>query len=180
MTADRNDQARATRIGLGRRGGWAGLVAGIGALGLLEAAVLHFLAHAFLPTGIATAVDLVAAALTVLVIVALASPLWGWLRVDATGVRLRFGWLAAIDIPAAAIADVREQPTDIRNPVTLGLDFDSDTGLLTVVRAPSSPLIRITLTTEIGARTQGWRRVQARAVLASVDNIDALDEYMRR
>ncbi|RDI54213.1 hypothetical protein [Nocardia mexicana] len=163
-----------TRIGLGHRGGWAALAAGVVVLGLLEAAVLHFLATAYLPPAPATAVDAVAAAFTLLVIAALVSPLWGSFRLDSTTLRLRFGWLASVDIPLSAVVNIRPYKADLRNPAQLGLDFDEESALLTVVRAPSSPLVRIELATEVPARTQGWKRVRARTILASTDDADVL------
>ncbi|MBF6454831.1 hypothetical protein [Nocardia cyriacigeorgica] len=49
-----------------------------------------------------------------------------------------------------------------------------------MARAPSPPLIRITLSTDLPARTQGWRRVRARTVLAGIDSIDTLERHLRR
>lgn len=65
--------------------------------------------------------------------------------------------------------------------MTLGLDFpDPDPGLLTVVRAPSPPLIRITLSTDLPARTQGWRRVRGADRPCRIDSIDTLEQHLRR
>ncbi|MBL1074449.1 hypothetical protein JK358_08570 [Nocardia sp. 2] len=168
-----------TRMGLGRRGAWAALTAGIAVLGLLEAAVLHFLAGAFLPDGVAVAVDVVPAVLTLLVVLAFASPLRGSVRVDAECVRVRFGWLAAANIPLPSIADIRPHVTDPRNPVELGLDFDEASGLLSLIRSPSSPLVRIGLESAVPARTMGLRSIAARAVLVSVGDADMLCDRIR-
>ncbi|QLY33407.1 hypothetical protein H0264_15275 [Nocardia huaxiensis] len=164
------------RMGLGRSGGWWGLAAGIVLLGILEAAVLHFLARALLPHPAALVVDVVAGSLTLLLVAAFLSPLWGSYRLTPRVLRLRFGWLAAVDIPLSAIADIRPHRADPRRPAELGLDFDHDSGLLSVIRSPSAPLVRIELNTEVEARTQGWKRVRARAILASADNADSLCE----
>ncbi|WP_157172447.1 hypothetical protein [Nocardia pneumoniae] len=120
---------------------------------------MHFLAHAFLPPAPALAVDAIAAAFTLLVIAAFASPLWGSFRLDSTTLRLRFGWLAAVDITLSGIDTIRPHKADIRDPAELGLDFDRESALLTVVRSPSSPLVRIELTAEVAARTQGCKHV---------------------
>lgn len=163
-----------TRFGLGRNGAWSALAAGVATLGVLETAVLHFLARAYLPAAAAVTVDTVAVAVTLLAILAFASPLWGSFRLDSTALRLRFGWLASVRIPLPDIDTIRPATAGLRRPVTLGLDYDQRSGLLSVVRSPSSPLVRIELTTPIRARTQGWKHVRVRTVLATIDDPDLL------
>lgn len=163
---------RPAQIGSGGRAGWSALVAGMAVLGVLEAAILHFAATAFLPATAAHLLDLVVGVLTLAFLLAVASPLWTRIRIDDTTIHARFGWLGALDIPAAEVsATVPHHPTPQR-PAQLGMDFDADSGLLSWVRSPTSPLIRIDFRTGLPARTQGWKRIEARSLLLSVDDAD--------
>lgn len=157
-------------MGLGRRGGWAALALGVTAVGALEAVVLHFLARAYLPPVAALCVDIGAGALTLAFVVAFASPLWGSIVLDESRFRLRFGWLATIEAPVADIVAVHPHRADAFRPAELGLDFDEETRLLSIVRSPSAPLIRVEFREPLPARTQLWRHVAARALLASIDD----------
>ncbi|MGW2662243.1 hypothetical protein ACWCW7_14865 [Nocardia tengchongensis] len=161
---------RPKRIGLGHRGPWTLLLAGIIALGLLEAAVLHLLARAFLPATAATCVDVLAGTLTLAVILAFASPLWGSITLTPTTFRLRFGVLASATIGITNIAAARTKPPNPRHPAELGLDFDNPSALLSIIRSPKSPLLQLDLHEPISVRTQGWRRVHASSVLTSVSD----------
>ncbi|MFB8000912.1 hypothetical protein [Nocardia sp. NPDC056000] len=159
---------------MGTRGGWWAVVAGMTVVGVLEAVVLHFLATALLPTVAARIVDAVVGGETLLVLLAAASPLWSVIRVDNARVRARFGWLAAVDIPRTEIGKAeRFRPTPQR-PAELGLDFDADSELLSFIRSPGSPLVRIDFRAELPARTRGTRRVRARAVLLSTSDAERL------
>ncbi|MGW4245006.1 hypothetical protein [Nocardia sp. NPDC004722] len=166
-------------IGLGGRRAWAELAGGIVVLGVLEAAAVHFVGRAVLPGSVAGVVDLVAGVLTLAVVAAFVSPLWGSVRISERRIRIRFGWIAAVEVPLEMVGSVREYRADVRHPVELGLDFDAESGLLSIVRSPSSALVRMELSTPVPARTQGWRRVAARGVLVSVDDarrvIDAIE-----
>ncbi|MFI9504394.1 hypothetical protein [Nocardia sp. NPDC052566] len=168
------------RVGSGKRGGWAALVAGIVAFGVLEAAVLHFLAAAVLPRDAALVADVVIGALTVLFVLAIATPLWSSHRVTRRELRLRFGWLAAMDIPLDAIREVAAHRTTVRRPAELGLDFDDESAELALIRSPSSPLLRITLAAPVPARTRGWRRVDAGSVVLSTDDAEQLPAAIAR
>ncbi|MEV6278414.1 hypothetical protein [Nocardia sp. NPDC051832] len=162
------------RIGMGRRGGWLALVGGIAAFGVLEAVVLHLIVEAVAPRSVVLVVDVVAGSLTLLFVVAVASPTWSVHRVTAGALRARFGWLAAANVPLSAIASVTPYQPTVRRPAQLGLDFDEDTGLLSLIRSPSSPLLRVELTTAVAARTQLLQRVSARALLLSTDDPERL------
>ncbi len=159
---------------MGRRGGWLALVVGIAAFGLLEAVVLHLIVKAVAPQPIVLLVDVVVGALTALFVIAVASPSWSVHRVTRDALRARFGWLAAANVPLAVIASVTPYQPSLRRPAQLGLDFDEDTAMLSLIRSPSSPLLRVDLTTAIAARTQLLRRVSARALLLSTDDPERL------
>ncbi|MEU0542985.1 hypothetical protein ABZ319_24245 [Nocardia sp. NPDC005978] len=163
-----------TRIGLGGRAGWAGLVAGLCLLGVLEAAVLHFLAAALLPETVALVVDIVAVAATAALLLAVASPLWSHTRLTPTTVHARFGLLAAIDIPRTAITGITSVHTTPAQPAELGLAFDEDSGALSFIRSPASPVLRIDFAAPLPARTAGLRRVHATALLVSTSDSGAL------
>ncbi|MEV6559787.1 hypothetical protein AB0M22_28980 [Nocardia sp. NPDC051756] len=158
------------RMGLGRRGAWAALLAGVGALGVVEFSVLHLLANGLLPSTVALIIDLVVGIPTAALILAVASPLWSAHRLDRTHLRLRFGWLATIDIPLTLIDTAAVYRPPVQHPAQTGLDFDEKSARWTAIRSPSAALVRIDLTEPIPARTQGWRRVSARSVVISVDN----------
>ncbi|MFE9577825.1 hypothetical protein ACFYO1_15665 [Nocardia sp. NPDC006044] len=160
------------RMGLGRRGAWAALLAGVGALGVVEFSVLHLLANGLLPSTVALVIDLVVGIPTAALIVAVASPLWSTHRLDRTGLHLRFGWLAAIDIPLNRVGTAAAYRPPVQHPAQTGLDFDEKSSTWTAIRSPSSALVRIDLTDPIPARTQGWRRVTARSVVISVDKAE--------
>ncbi|MFC9437752.1 hypothetical protein [Nocardia sp. NPDC057030] len=160
------------RMGSGRRGAWAALLAGVGALGVVEFSVLHLLANGLLPSTVAFVIDLVVGIPTAALIVAIASPLWSTHRLDRTGLHLRFGWLATIDIPLHLVDAVAAYRPPVQHPAQTGLDFDEKSATWTAIRSPSSPLVRIDLTDPIPARTQGWRRVTARSAVISVDNAE--------
>lgn len=168
MTAN----VRPVRLGLGRRGAWAALLAGVGGLGVVEFSVLHLLANGLLPSTVALIIDLVVGIPTAALIVAVASPLWSTHRLDRTELHLRFGWLAAIDIPLNLIEAAAVYRPPVQHPAQTGLDFDEKSSRWTAIRSPSSALVRIDLTEPIPARTQGWRRVSARSVVISVDNAE--------
>ncbi|MFE4461216.1 hypothetical protein ACFROC_28015 [Nocardia tengchongensis] len=118
----------------------------------------------------ATCVDVLAGTLTLALILAFASPLWGSITLTPTTFRLHFGILAAIDIDVTNIAAVREMKPNPRHPAELGLDFDDNSALLSIIRSPKSPLLQLDLHEPIPARTQGWRRVHASSVLTSVSD----------
>ncbi|WP_069161134.1 hypothetical protein [Nocardia altamirensis] len=162
-----------TRFGAGRRGAWAALLAGVSVLGVLEVGVLHLVVGAYAPPLAALAVDLVFGIPTAALLVAMASPLWSSHRLDRERLRLRFGWLAGIDIPLRVIRDTATYHPTARQPAQTGLDFDADSATLLLVRSSASALVHIDLTEEVPARTQGWRRVVARAIIVSVDDADA-------
>ncbi|MEU7144221.1 hypothetical protein ABZ942_32585 [Nocardia sp. NPDC046473] len=168
MTAN----VRPVRLGLGRRGAWTALLAGVGALGVVEFSVLHLLATGLLPHPAALIIDLVIGIPTATLILAVASPLWSTHRLTRTHLHLRFGWLAAIDIPPPLIHDASTYRPPVQHPAQTGLDFDSKSATWSAIRSPASPLIRITLTDPIPARTQAWRRVSPRSIVISVDNAD--------
>lgn len=157
-------------MGLGRRGAWAALLAGVGALGVVEFSVLHLLANGLLPRPAAFIIDLVVGIPTAALLLAVASPLWSTHRLDRTHLRLRFGWLAAIDIPLPLIADATTYRPPVQHPAQTGLDFDEASARWTAIRSPSSALARVDLTEPIPARTQGWRRVTPRSFVVSVDD----------
>ncbi|MGX1810119.1 hypothetical protein ACWIGI_30765 [Nocardia sp. NPDC055321] len=164
----------ATRIGLGGRSGWSALVAGLCVLGVLEAVVLHFLVTALLPEVVARVVDIVVGAATLVLLAAVASPLWSGVRVTDALLRVRFGWLAALDIPLTSITAIAQFTPPARDPAELGLAVDEDSGHLTVIRSPSSPLLRIEFTPPVPARTLAFRRVRATSLTLSVTDPDSL------
>lgn len=160
------------RMGLGRRGAWAALLAGVGALGVVEFSVLHLLANGLLPSTVALIIDLVVGIPTAALIVAVASPLWSTHRLDRTGLHLRFGWLATIDIPLNLVESAAVYRPPVQHPAQTGLDFDEKSSRWTAIRCPSSALVRVDLSEPTPARTQGWRRVSARSVVISVDSAE--------
>ncbi|MFF2550062.1 hypothetical protein ACFVUS_03635 [Nocardia sp. NPDC058058] len=168
-----------SRIGMGARTGWWAVVAGMTVIGVLEAVVLHFLATALLPAVVARIVDAVVGGATALLLIAVASPLWSAIRVDAARVRARFGWLAAVDIPRREIDAVECFRPPPQRPAELGLDFDPESGLLSFLRSPGSPLVRIDFRDELPARTHGIRTVRARAVLLSTADAERLLAALR-
>ncbi|UGT43993.1 hypothetical protein LTV02_11665 [Nocardia yamanashiensis] len=163
---------RSARIGLGGRAGWNALVAGMAGLGVLEAAILHFAGTALLPSMAAHLLDLVVGVLTLAFLLAAASPLWTRIRIDDTTIHARFGWLGSLDIARAEVSAVGPHRATPQRPAQLGMDFDAESGLLSWVRSPTSPLVRIDFDVSLPARTQGWKRIEARSLLLSVDDAD--------
>lgn len=169
-----------TRIGAGGRRGWALLVAGMCALGVLEALVLHLIGSNYLPSGVSLALDAVVAVLTVGFLIAVASPLWSSHRVRAGELRVRFGWLTTVNIALSLIQAVTPYRSTPQRPAELGLDFEEDSATLSAFRSPSSPLVRIELTEPVAARTQGLKRVRAKVIRISVDDAELLTEAIER
>ena len=170
---------REQRFGLGGRGAWTLLVAGVTLVGILEAYVVSRLGRAVLPAPIATAVDAVVAVGTLALLVAVASPLWSRHRLDREQVRLRLGWLGGVAVPLRRVGSATPYTAPVRRPVQLGVDFSPATGRLSLIRASTSPHVLLELDGDVLARYQAVRHVRARAVLVSVDDasrfVSALD-----
>lgn len=158
------------RFGLGRRGNWALLVAGVTLVGILEAVVVSLIGRAVLPDPVATALDVVVALGTLILLAALASPLWSSHRLDDERVRLRLGWLGEVVVPLVLIGSVTRYTAPVMQPAQLGTDYDPVTGRLALIRSGTSALVLLELDGDVAARYQGLRHVQARAVLISVDD----------
>jgi hypothetical protein len=163
-------QHEVQRFGLGRRGTWALLLAGVTLVGILEAVALSLLGGAVLPDPVATVLDAVVALGTLTVLTALASPLWSSHRLDDERVRLRLGWLGDVVVPLVRIGSVTRYTAPVLQPAQLGTDFDPATGRLSLVRSGASALVLLELNGDVAARYQGLRHVHARAVLISVDD----------
>ncbi|WP_280430586.1 hypothetical protein [Nocardia brasiliensis] len=157
------------RMGLGKRGAWAGLLAGVGALGLLEVAVLHFVVGAYAPRVVTVVLDVLFGVPTLALLAAMASPLWSAQRVDGERLRLRFGWLAALDVPLGIVRTAEPHRPSVRYPAQTGLDFADESATVSLIRSPASELVRVEFTEEVPARIQGFRRVRARSAVVSVD-----------
>ncbi|WP_146153975.1 hypothetical protein [Nocardia brasiliensis] len=160
---------RPMRMGLGKRGAWAGLLAGVGALGLLEVAVLHFVVGAYAPRVVTLVLDVLFGVPTLALLAAMASPLWSAQRVDGERLRLRFGWLAAFDVPLGIVRTAEPHRPSVRYPAQTGLDFADESATVSLIRSPASELVRVEFTEEVPARIQGFRRVRARSAVVSVD-----------
>ncbi|MBF6541915.1 hypothetical protein [Nocardia brasiliensis] len=161
---------RPMRMGLGKRGAWAGLLAGVGALGLLEVAVLHFVVGAYAPRVVTAVLDVLFGVPTLALLVAMASPLWSVQRVSGEQVRLRFGWLAALDVPLRIVRTAEPHRPSVRHPAQTGLDFADESATVSLIRSPASELVRVEFTEAVHARIQGFRRVRARSAVLSVDD----------
>ncbi|MFI6216964.1 hypothetical protein ACIBCD_33620 [Nocardia brasiliensis] len=157
------------RMGLGKRGAWAGLLAGVGVLGVLEVAVLHFVVGAYVPQVVTVVLDVLFGVPTLALLTAMASPLWSVQRVDAERLRLRFGWLAALDVPLGIVRTAEPHRPSVRHPAQTGLDFAEESATISLIRSPTSELVRVEFTAEVPARIQGLRRVRARSAVFSVD-----------
>lgn len=166
-------------LGLGARGPWLGLVAGVLALGAIEVVVLHLLVGVLLPAGLALAVDVVVGGLTAALLVAVASPLWSRHRVQDGVARLRLGWVAAVDVPLDAVTAARVHMPRPTAPPELGAGFDEASGRLELVRAPSSPLALVELARPTPARVQLFRRVETTSVVVGTDDAEALARALR-
>lgn len=146
---------------------------------MLESAVVHFVGLRLLGSSAVLIVDAVVGVLTLLFLLAMASPLWSRIRVDERVLQVRFGWLAAITVPLDLIGDLQPYHPDVYHPVGLGLDFDTGSATLSLTRSSTSPLVRVELTEEVAGRTQGWRRVRARSIVVSTDDPDRLIQTIR-
>lgn len=177
MTASSALGATATRVrrfGLGRRGPWTGLAAGLLVLGALEAFVLHAVAAAVLPDAAALVVDVVVGGSTLAVVVVLASPLWSRHRLRGGVAGLRLGGVGGVDVPLDAVASARVHVPGATSPPELGAGHDAATGRLSLVRAPSSPCVVVELSRPLPARVQVLRRVETSSVLVGTDDAEAL------
>ncbi|MFE7509031.1 hypothetical protein [Promicromonospora sp. NPDC057488] len=161
-------------FGLGGRGSWFGLVAGVAALGAVEVLVLHLIGNALLPRPVALAVDVVAGVLTAALLAAFVSPLWSRHRVADGVVRLRLGWVAAVDVaPGDVVSATLYRPTAAA-PLELGAGFDEDTGRVSLVRTTAAPAVLVGLSRPVAARVQVLRGVRATSVLVGVAEPDEL------
>ncbi|WP_369370428.1 hypothetical protein AB1046_16750 [Promicromonospora sp. Populi] len=158
----------ARTFGLGGRGPWLALVAGLVVLGGIEVLVLHLIAGALLPVPVALAVDLVAGVLTAALLVAFVSPLWSRHRVAGGVVRFRFGWVGAVDVPLADVASAAVHRPTTTKPLELGVGFDETTGRTSLVRSTASPAVLVELSRPVEGRVQVWRRVRTSSVLVGV------------
>ncbi|MFI2361544.1 hypothetical protein [Promicromonospora sp. NPDC019610] len=163
-----------TTFGLGGRGSWLAMVAGVVALGAVEVLVLHLVAGALLPAPVALAVDLVVGVLTVALVVLFVSPLWARHRVSDGVARFRLGWLGAVDVaPGDVLSATVHRPTAVR-PLELGVGFDEDIGRVSLVRTTAAPAVLIELSRPVAARVQVLRAVRATSVLVGVAEPDDL------
>ncbi|MEV0892887.1 hypothetical protein [Promicromonospora sp. NPDC050262] len=163
-------------LGLGRRGPWFGLVAGVAALGAIEVLVQHLVAGALLPAPVALAVDLLVGVLTAALVVLFVSPLWSRHHVSDGVARLRLGWLGAVDVAAPDVVSAAVYRPTAARPLELGAGFDESTGRLSLVRTTTSPAVLIELSQPVAGRVQVMRKVRATSVLVGVA---APDELLR-
>ncbi|GAA2245476.1 hypothetical protein GCM10010413_56570 [Promicromonospora sukumoe] len=161
-------------FGLGGRGPWLGLVAGVAALGVVEVLVLHLVAGALLPRPVALTVDVVAGVLTAALLAAFVSPLWSRHRVADGVVRLRLGWVAAVDVALDDVVSAAVYRAAPARPLELGAGFDEETGRVSLVRTMAAPAVLIELSRPAAARVQVLRKVRASSVLVGVAEPDEL------
>ncbi|MFD7021561.1 hypothetical protein [Promicromonospora sukumoe] len=161
-------------FGLGGRGPWLGLVAGVAALGVVEVLVLHLIAGALLPRPVALTVDVVAGVLTAALLAAFVSPLWSRHRVADGVVRLRLGWVAAVDVALDDVVSATVYRATAARPLELGAGFDEETGRVSLVRTTSAPAVLVELSRPAAARVQVLRGVRATSVLVGVAEPDEL------
>ena len=154
-------------------------MAGVTLGGILEAVVVSRLGRAVLPGPVATALDAVVAVVTLVLLVALASPLWSRHLLGEDHVRLRLGWIGDVVVPLAHVRSATAYTAPVMQPAQLGADFDPATGRLSLIRSSASNLVLLELNGDVPARYQGLRHVRACAVLVSVDDaagfLEALD-----
>ncbi|WP_020013602.1 hypothetical protein [Promicromonospora sukumoe] len=175
MPAGRSRSSGPSRtFGLGTRGPWLGLVAGVAALGAVEVLVLHLVAAALLPRPVALAVDVVAGALTAALLAAFVSPLRSRHRVVDGVARLRLGWVAAVDVVLDDVASATVHRPTAAAPLELGAAFDEDTGRVSLVRATTAPAVLVELSRPVAARVQVLRKVRTTSVLVGVAEPDEL------
>ena len=163
------------RLGLGGRGVWWVLSAGLVVFGSVEVLVLHLIGGALLPRPAALTLDVVIGTLTLAVVIAFVSPLWSAHTVSEDGtVRLRFGMLGSITLCPGDIAHVRSFTPTAARPAETGIGFDGRTGRLGLVRSPASPLVFASFTRPVPARVQLFRRVLAAECVVSTDDAQHL------
>ena len=163
------------RLGLGARRMWWAWSVGFIVFGIIEAVVLHLIGTALLPGPVAAALDVVVGAATLALLVAFVSPLWSAHTVSDDGVaRLRLGLLGSVVVQPGVVAQARTYTPTAIKPAEPGVGFDEETGRLSLVRSPSSPLVLLTFTHPVPARTQVFRRVLAAECLVGTDDAQRL------
>ncbi|MFD6141640.1 hypothetical protein [Promicromonospora sp. NPDC060271] len=167
------------RIGLGARRVWWAWSAGLVVLGFIEALVLHLIGNALLPGPVAVALDVVVGAATLALLVVFVSPLWSAHTVSDEGVaHLRLGLLGSVVVRPGDVAQAGSHTPTAIKPAEPGVGFDDETGRLSLVRSPTSPLVLLTFTRPVPARMQVFRRVLATECLAGTDDPQRLLEAL--
>lgn len=163
------------RLGLGRRGVWWVWSAGFVAFGVVEVLGLHLIGSVLLPAPAGLALDVVMSVLTLAVLVAFVSPLWSAHTLSDDGAaRLRCGMLGSIVVRPDDIARARPFTPTAARPAEAGAGFDDETGRLSLVRSPASPLVFASFTRPVPGRVQLFRRVLAAECLVSTDDAQRL------
>lgn len=152
------------------------------AFGAVEVVTVHLVAGALLPDVAALVVDVVLGVATLVLVVALASPLWASYRLGADALVLRFGWVGGVVVPRADVVRATEYRGTAARPVELGAGHDvadetadePAAGVVSFVRSTRSPVVRLDLGAPVTARVAGTRRVTATTVLVGVDDPDPL------
>ncbi len=158
------------RVGAGSHGQWSALVAGVVAIGAVEGVMVHLVAGALLPPVAALVTDLVLGLATLVVLLALASPLWSSYRLGPDALTVRFGWVGSVAVRRADVRGASLHTGTAARPVELGVGHDDELRVASFVRSTASPVVRLELAAPVTARVAGTRRVPATAVLVSVDD----------
>ncbi|MFI6428394.1 hypothetical protein [Promicromonospora sp. NPDC050880] len=163
------------RLGLGGRGVWWAWSAGFVAFSAIEVLVLHLIGGALLPRPAALKLDVVIGVITLALLVAFVSPLWSVHTVADDGTaRLRFGLLGSIAVHPRDVARARSFTPTATRPAEAGVGLDQETGRVTLIRSPGSPLVLATFARPIPARVQLFRRVLAAECVVGTDDAHRL------
>jgi hypothetical protein len=159
---------------LGPRSAWAWLTAGVTLLGVAETVALAAVIHALLPERIGYLVDVLIVTPVLILLVAIASALFGRITVDADQLQLHFGLLGGTRVSRADITSAEPFVPPVIRPVGLGIDVPSGSGQATVSRGGQAPFVRILLDRPTQVRVALWRRENANELVMATGSPEQL------